>query len=533
MARRARRARRLGPFTGLNNSDEPSAVADDELPEIINFEQEPDGSLVNRPAIVADADFDTPESDATLLGPGFYTDSLGNTFAVFASAGSTFLYNVVTKAWTEIASFEASGWVQYDSKVVLICETQAGGYWDGATFTSTPTMPEGSDIVFFKERFWAFGVRGTAEQTTVWFSNLTAAGPPATSIYTWDTASDFFTVSQGDGEWITGLLAAPSVLYIFRNSSTWRFSYNSTPLLGGILAQVSTTTGADNKWAFCRYENYIIVLNSGTVYEFINEYFYPLNDRKVDFQRAAYVSARTIDTALSLFEDRAIVWYYGAIYCFNMKLRGWAKWSSPTTNAARFLQIPQSSLGLADPAAIGVTGGDVDEQKVVYRIKEGIVSGDGEAMSCMIRTKAYDFGSSALKRMFYYDGEFRTASGVESFLFPVQLSDNAEGTTWNEMSSGNVIWPTDGTPDISGYQEIQTWNAPLSATSLTVFEDDVSYPSLNPLQLLIKFIRGGFARRFYAECYLSCDGTPATSPTRIYYLTMYVEEKAYASAKVS
>lgn len=321
------------------------------------------------------------------------------------------------------------------------------------------------------------------------------------------------------------------MLYIFRNASTWRFSYNSTPLTGGILANVSTTVGADSKWSFCRYENYIIVLNSGTLYEFINEYFYPLNDQKVNFQRASYVNSRSIDTCLSVFEDRAIVWYYGAIYCFNMKLRGWAKWSTPTTNAARFLQIPQSALGLSDPAAIGVTGGTVSAQKVVYRIKEGIVSGAGETMACMIRTKAYDFGSSALKRMFYYDGEFRTAAGVDSLLFPVQLSDSAEGTTWNEMNAPDVIWPTSA--DSTGYRELQTWNSPLGVTSLTVFEDDVSYPSLNPLQLLIKFIRGGFARRFYAEFYLACDGTPATSPTRIYSLTMYVEEKAYASAKVS
>lgn len=531
MSRRSGRARRLGPFVGLNNSLEPSAVADNELPEIVNFEQEADGSLVNRPAIVKDADFPVVGSDAQLLGPDFYTDAAGATYAVFAVGSTTRIYNVITKAWTQIASFKASGWVQYDNKIVLICETQAGGYWEADLFTSTPTMPFGSDIVFFKERFWAFGVRGSSNQTTVWFSNLTAAGPPATSIFTWSTSSDFFTVSQGDGEWITGLLASSSVLYIFRNASTWRFSYNSTPLTGGILANVSTTVGADSKWSFCRYENYIIVLNSGTLYEFINEYFYPLNDQKVNFQRASYVNSRSIDTCLSVFEDRAIVWYYGAIYCFNMKLRGWAKWSTPTTNAARFLQIPQSALGLSDPAAIGVTGGTVSAQKVVYRIKEGIVSGAGETMACMIRTKAYDFGSSALKRMFYYDGEFRTAAGVDSLLFPVQLSDSAEGTTWNEMNAPDVIWPTSA--DSTGYRELQTWNSPLGVTSLTVFEDDVSYPSLNPLQLLIKFIRGGFARRFYAEFYLACDGTPATSPTRIYSLTMYVEEKAYASAKVS
>lgn len=530
MARNSSRSRRLGPFKGLNQILEPSAIADDELAEIINFEQEQDGSLRNRPAIVKDANFPTvDDSSAVLLGPDFYTDLTGNTYAVFAFTGSTRIYNIATKAWTQIATFKASGWVQYDNKIVLICETQAGGYWEAGVFTATATMPLGSDIVFFKERFWAFGVKGTSDATTVWFSNLTAAGPPATSIFTW-TSTDFFTVSKGDGEWITGLIASTSVLYIFRNSSAWRFSYNSTPLLGGTLANVSTTVGADNKWSFVRYQNYFVVLSNGTLYEMINEYFYPLNDQKVNFQRAAFVSSRAIDTALSIFEDRAIVWFYGVVYCFNMKLRGWAKWSSPTTNAARFLQIPQSVLGLSDPAAIGVTGGTVAGQRNVYRIKEGIVIG-GEAMTCMIRTKAYDWGISSLKRMFYYDGEFRTAMGIDSFLFPIVLQDDLTGTTWNQMSAPGVIWPTSA--DTAGYTVLQTWNSPLAPVSVQTFEDDVDFPSANPLQLLIKFIRGGFARRFYSEFYMDCDGTPGTSPVRIYTITMYVGEKAYSSKKVS
>ncbi len=476
MARNSDRSRRLGPFKGLNAILEPSAIADDELAEIINFEQEIDGSLRNRPAIVKDADFPVVGSDATLLGPDYYTDVTGNTYAVFTVGATTRIYNIITKAWTQIATFKASGWVQYDNKIVLICETQAGGYWEAGAFTATATMPLGSDIVFFKERFWAFGVKGSADATTVWFSNLTSAGPPATTIWTW-TNTDFFTVSKGDGEWITGLIASTSVLYIFRNSSTWRFGYNSTPLLGGTLSNVSTTVGADNKWAFVRYQNYFVVLSNGTLYEMINEYFYPLNDQKVNFQRAAFVSSRSIETALSIFEDRAIVWYYGAIYCFNMKLRGWAKWSTTTTNAARFLQIPQSALGLADPAALGVTGGTTVGQKLVYRIKEGIVAAPGEVMSCMIRSEVRG--------------------------------------------------------DPPSYTQLQTWNQPLNAASIQQFTDDVEFPSSNPLQLLIKFIRGGFARRFYWEFYIECDGTPASSPARIYSINVYVIDKAYSSKKVS
>jgi hypothetical protein len=530
MARNSKRARRLGPFTeGLVQLLEPSAISDAALSEIINFEQELDGSLKNRPAIVSDSALPDAGADNTLLGPDYYTDTSGNTFAVVTVGTTTRLYNIVTKVWTQIWAHKASGWVQYDNKVVLISETVVGGYWEAGVFTATPTMPLGSDIVFFKERFWAFGVRGTANATTVWFSNLTAAGPPATTIYTW-SALDYFTVSQGDGEWVTGIIAGVNSLYIFRNASAWKFSYNSTPLASGTLSNLSTTVGADNKWSFSRYENYYVVLSNGTLYEMINEYFYPLNELKVNFQRSAYVASRSIETCLSIFGDRAIVWYYGAIYVFNMKLRGWTRWLTTTTNAARFLQIPQTALQRGEPAALAVTGGTVTAQKVLYRIKEGTVSGNGEEMSCMIRTKAYDFGISALKRLFYYDAEVRTSRGVDSFVFPITLPAEDPGVTWNQMTL--AYWPTNS-PDIGDLLQLQTWNSPLSAGSITSFEDSVDFPTTNPLQLLIKFIRGGFARRFYFEFYISTNGNGSTSPVRIYTITVYVGEKAYAAAKVS
>lgn len=529
MPRPDKRSQKLGPWSGgLNDILEPSAIGDDELADIINFEQEQDGSLVNRPAIVADAALPVVGADHTLLGPDFYITSTA-TYAVFTVGATTRIYDIVLKTWTQIATFKASGWVQYDNKIVLICETQAGGYWEAGVFTATATMPLGSDIVFFKERLWAFGIKGTSSATTVWFSNLTAAGPPATTIWTWSVL-DFFTVSMGDGQWITGMITTTNDLIIFRNASTWKFSYSTSPLTGGNLQILSTEVGADNKWSFGRYENYFIVLNNGTLYELINQYYYPLNDRKVSFQRSAALGSRSIETCLSIFEDRAIVWYYGATYCFNVRLRGWAKWSSPTTYAARFLQIPQSSLVQGAPACIAVTGGTVADMKVVYRIAEGTIDTAGEEIACMIRTKAYDFGSTALKRLFHYDAEVRTARGLHSIAVPIALPRVSEAT-WNAMSAG-PIWPTTH-PDGGNYMQLQTWNSPLDPTSETKFDETVSFPSTVPLLLLINLLRAGFFRRIYFEFYLSCDGTASTSPARLFSARAYIGEKAFAAQKVS
>lgn len=504
----------LGPWAGgMNNDSEIATIADDEVAFLENFEQDADGSMVSRPAIVSESTAVTGD----LQGLGYYIDAANTTFLVVATATNTQLYNVATKAWTVIWGERASGFVQYDNKAVLISETVAGGYWTGASFVSTPTMPKGSQIVFYQERLWAYGVQGTADATTVWFSKLTVISP-ASSIFDWATNSDYFTVGLGDGEWITGLVADLNALLIFKNRSTWQFSYPSAPS-AGTLRQISATIGAENRWSVASYENYYLVYCAGYVYQFINYRHYPLNQRKIDFRRSSLTSLQ-FEIRVSIFGHRLLVWFYGNTYVYNIIAGNWSTWSSPATSAGQFFTIPASSSSGDSRAALAITGANDAAKKRLWKVSEDVLSsGEGEEFTCTMRTKAYSMDEAAqYKRLLYWGVEVASSSGIEAIAHPIAVP--RQGSTWNAMdlTTWNIL-------------DEGSWNNPF--IDPPKYLDDVQFPTSAPVHTTVK-VTGAF--RFlsaYFEVFMACDGTSRTAPARIYSITPYLKVKANVSSKVS
>ncbi len=505
----------LGPFTGgMANVAEQATIDDDQVALLENYELDLDGSLVSRPAIVSEQTTGIVTGDIQPLG--YYVSSAGLTYLVAAVDTITRIYELDGKVWTTIWTERASSFVQYDNKIVLSSETVAGGYWEAGSFTSTPTMPLATQIVFYQERFWAFGVRGTANATTVWFSNLTVISPPS-SIFDWVTASNFFTVSKGDGEWITGLLADTSALLIFRNQSTYQFTYPTSPVTG-TLRPLSKTIGAENQWAIVAYENYYVVLCAGFLYQFINYRFYSLNAKKINFERAALSGALMFDVRVSIFGRRVIVWFFGALYVYNITTSTWSKWVSPTTSAGHFLSVPPSSVSGESRVALAISGEDDNAKQILWRVEEDVLStGSGETMQCVLRTKAYSLDESAqYKRLLYWAIEHRSASGLEAIAHPVAVP--ITGATWNDMEAYN-------------WGDFGSWNNPL--LQITDYTDTVTYPTLAPIMSTVKMIAAFRFIRVYFEVFQTCDGTTATSPSRIYSITPYMKIHAGLSKKVS
>jgi hypothetical protein len=410
----------------------------------------------------------------------------------------------------------ASSFVQYDNKIVLISETVSGGYWEAGLFTATATMPLGSQIVFYQERFWAFGKRGTINATTVWFSKLTVISP-ASSIFDWVPASDFFTVSKGDGQWLTGLQADSNALLIFRSGSTYSFSYPAAPA-SGTLRQLSATIGAENIHSIVQYENYYLIYSAGFLYQFINYRHYPLNTKKINFQRASLANPLQFDIRLSVFGRRAILWFFGATYVYNIVSSTWSTWNSSTTRAGHFMTVPASSTSGESRVALATTGENVAGKKKLWRIEEDVLpSGAGEEMTCTVRTKAYSLDDAAdYKRLLYWTVEIRSAVGVTANAYPTALSTGS--TTWNDMMTHN-------------WNDFGTWNNPLIPE--VVYVDTVAFPTLAPVRTVVKMTAPFRFLSGYYEIVMECDGTAATSPSRIYSITPYLKVKAGVSRKVS
>lgn len=502
---------------GYNNVSSIYSIDDTQLAMVLNMELDVDGSLAGRPAIVKIVATGTPSG---ILEPlGFYVREDGVTFVVVAGNSDTFLFSPEGGTWLTIWTHRASGFVQYDNKVVLSSDQQAGGYWEDGIFTGTPTMPVASDIVFYQERFWAYGVKGTPFATTVWFSDLNVISP-AQSIWNWKPNSNFFTVSQGDGQWITCLLADTNALYVFRNMSSWKFTFPGSPS-DGTLRQINVSIGADNKHCVASYDNWFLVLNAGFLYQFQNDRYYPLNQKKVRFERAAFTGTLQHDVRLSLFGRRAIVSFFGALYVYNIVTSTWSMWESPTTMASQFFMLPPSST-VGDSREAIVTTADANPAKQgLWRIQdEPLQAGQpAEDIKGMIRTKAYDFGDAgSWKRMTYWEAEAQTALGVEGTANPTQTP--TEGVTWDDMDASD--WDT---------LDLGTWGNPLQIPS--VYIDEVEFPRASPTVAVFRLTARLKFTRCYFELFAEFDGTTRTSPTRIISITPQLMESDRVSKKVT
>lgn len=511
----------LGPFTaGMNNISDEATVEDNQVTTAMNLELDFDGSYRSRPAIVPVASSPVAGQRVEMLG--WYVREDNVTFLVCTTDAKTWLYQADTGAWTEIWAEKASGFTQYDNHVVLCSATVPGIRWEGGAATAIPTMPLGSDIVLYQERFWMYGVRGTDNQNRLWFSNITTAGTSPTSIWDWTTATDFIEVKKGDGEWITHIVADTNALLIFRNRSFLRFAYPGSPF-DGTLYEQNPTLGADNRWCVVPYESYYLVFSQGSFYQLIQFSYYPLNNKRIRFESGSPASPVHDDreVRVSIFGDRCLVWYHGATYVYNIVSNTWSAWDSPSTYAAHFLQIPPTSIAGIERTAYATTGVTDTARGGLYRVVDGELpaGSDGEPISCMLRTKSYSFDEAAqYKRMFYWTMEVRSASGARGIAYPSAIPtggvtyDDLDATTFDELDKGS-------------------WDNPLIL--IPSFESDVDFPAAAPIRGLIKCIQDSRLLRMHYEVHLECDGTSSTSPARIYSIVPYVRIKASVSKQVS
>jgi hypothetical protein len=508
----------LGPFkNGLiaTSDSDPTTIPDASLSRCVNFDFNQDGALASRPAIVAEAD--PPVAGESIAPLGYYVRSDGATFLVATCDGATYIYDIVAKTWTQIWALLAADFVQYDNKIVLISESAAGGYWEAGVFTATTTMPQASQIVFYQERFWAFGPKGTAAATTIYFSKLTVISPPST-IFDWAPTTDFFTVSKGDGQWITGLIADPNALIIFRNSSTWVFTYPTSPAVG-TLRQVDTRIGTDNSFTYVQNEGTYYVQSQGFLYQFINFRFYALNTKRLEFVPGTFTAgAAAFELRLSVFGNRIILFYRGALWVYSTVTNTWSEWDS-LTDAGYFLTIPPTSLTGDARIALGVTGSDAAGQQKLLRISEDpIPAGQaGEQITAWIRTKATALDEAArFKRMLYWTVEALTSKGLKGTANPVTVISTF--VTWDQMEGINQ--------DTFG-----NWDNPL--VILPIIVDDVPYPTNAPAHTVTRLIKDMRFARAYFEVYLQFDGTTRTVPAKIYDVVAYFKVKADVAKKVN
>ena len=533
------RSTALQRFTGgLNNYWDQSSIDDSELASIVNFEFSTNGSLISRPPIYPEkngtAVVTTPVAGEPIDILGNYVRADGERFLVITTNAKTWLYDIITKAWIQIATFKASDCTQYLNKVVLSSTTVHGGYWEAGTFTTT-NMPFLGGIEVLQNRLFGYGVEGTSTANTVYWSDITTFGPSGelTSVWDWvDATGNYYYVDigSGDGQWITAIAQGYNDLVIFRNKSTFRYSFPDDPALGTMQA-MQQDIGAENKRSVVKFENAHYVLSGSILYKYQNWLYYPLNAQKVKFE--PYPFTRRFQHAVSIVGRRAVVWHNGGVFAYNMDTNTWSEWESDT-KVAYFGTMPRRDEENAEELYYGVSGSTTAQLSdfALYRIENTPVSSNGvESMQCSLRTKIYDFNTPVeWKRLYYWAADVATAKPIKAIVFPVVLPETAALPNWDEISK-----------DFEGETGFYTWDT-LSKDS----ELDPTYGTWDDLvltsggiQTVISDFPVGFVqrieaklnqslrfRRIYFELYLECDGTPSTSPVQVYSMTPMVGVKA-------
>lgn len=313
---------RLGPFTGgLNTTSDPTTIADVEMAECLNFEQDIDGSLRSRPPfkeIAGHASF--TERIVFLCEAIFGADH----YLIGSNVNGVYFF--LNGAFTLITNtFEAGAAAQYADKVYLVPKPGAanpGGKWDpSGGFVAVAAIPQGQACIIHKERMYICpGIKSTVNTSRLKFSD-------PSNLDVWQ-ASSFIDVRQGDGNKLVDLTIFQDNILLFKEESTHMLSYDTRPD-DAVLRPITLTIGVNRQFNVVNYENQVYLFSQGWIYELTNLDFLRLNV-KVPFVRDDTVPSAFSDEFifLSLLEDRLICRYYNKIYVYGLRTRSWTEWSS-------------------------------------------------------------------------------------------------------------------------------------------------------------------------------------------------------------
>lgn len=502
---------RLGPFLGgLNTASDPASIGDTDAAIMDNLELDLDGSLISRPPIV---DLGTPISEGSNLHlVGFFVNNDDTVYLIAHNTAKTFYY--VNGAWAEICPFPAADVTQYKNKLWIIApygSASSGGSWDPTGgFATVTDMPKGSSIVAHKERLWiTLGPSSPDTSSRLYYSEVGAPN-------SWPGGGDFLNISDGDGQDAVAVALYYNELIVFKTRSAYRFAYSSSPDQG-IVTRVTDSVGAASPRSIASYDNALYVIFSDKVYEVSNYNFTQIN-QKVPLTASSYSSAGRVDpVSISVWHDRLLVNYFGTTYVYSLKTQTWSTWSSSMEGftLGRVLPIPLTTPDQKPDAF--VANAMLGDGKI-YSISDTLAFDRTENIKCIFLTKNYDYQSPhAFKRLLHWGLDTFLRGNVSAKVTPIVYGLSP---TWGQLKQ--YTWAQIGEG---------TWGRLLDI-DISV-NDAIEVHGGTGDRKFIKFLKSLRFRQINFRLEFDIDGTPTTSPVKLFSLTTFVSVKEKVFKKVS
>lgn len=501
---------RLGPFIGgLNIASDPASIGDSDVAVLENLELDLDGALVSRPPInhiQPNIPVVSGQPDQLKL-IGHYVTPQGASYLIAHNGNATYYRS--GSLWHKICDFPAADIAQYRDRLWLVSPVghpEGSGGWDLATnFQTVATMPHGATIVAHKERLWiGLGEDATENGSRIYYSEV---GQPNV----WPGGGDYFNVSAGDGENVVAMFLYYNDLLIFKTRSTYRFSYSSSPETG-VVSKVSETVGAASRDSVVAHENSLYVVFGTKVYEVSNYNFNQIN-HKVPLVSSSYDQTLLYRVTISAWNDRLIVNYFGTTYVYSLRTSTWSTWTSVHAVIGKVEPQPVTYSNQRPGAYIA---GAPRGSRWLYQIDEDLNVERNEPIECTVVTKNYDYQSAhTFKRLSWWGADLITRGRIEATVTPIV---HAPGVTWAQTRPRT-------------WEQLQSWNRPLdveiTVTDPLVSEESTGYRKFIKLLKSLRFRQINFRLKFFV------DGTPLTSPAKLFTLTTFVGVKERVSQKVS
>lgn len=510
---------KIGPFSGgLNTYSDVTAVADNECTDIQNFDVDLDGSLFSRPPITvkvskATINTGTSSSSGKLFALGWFIATDGEKYLIFSATGGTWQYKYSNGAFTLITNtIVATCMVQYQNKIWLVAppgSANPGGSWDGTVFTAVAAMPKGTSAVIYKERMFIAGGRlDTTNANRVTFSN------PA-NFATWTVGTDFFDVKAGDGQHIVALRVFQDQIVVFKEDSTFLYSYDSRPAAGAVRA-INNVIGTLNNHSVVEYENSLYVYHEAAIFQ-INNWNFTLVNLKVPFVDIVKWAFAVQDATLSILRDRLVVRHFDGVYVFGLRTGTWTKWDS-TAQFDFFLNVPQDDVTSSDEyVGFSRETSNADDDRVMYLFKNKWTVGDLENMTCYVVTKVFDFGVPyTYKRLFWWGVDFISRKDLSYIVHPISQTRTVTHNMLAAYTHNAIIG--------SNYQPLDV--------SIDV-TDNFTVSNISGNRMFAKLLKSLRFRQISFRITGTTDGSSTQGPLRIFNLVAFVDNKEQVVKQIS
>ena len=335
----------------------------------------------------------------------------------------------------------------------------------------------------------------------------------------WPASKNVYDIGYGDGQTIRKIVNYYNSLLVFRSNSIYSYSHLGDP--AGAQSSVTVSNiGLTNNKCLVQYENYIYFMYDDMAFEFINN-----NARQINIKVPLISGTRTgIDEiqarAVSLFNRRIIFSYFDKLYSYNLRTRTWTTWTTPTyTSIGQILSVVsnnQYESAICFSSKLVATGsGRVAK---TLQITDTFTLGESETFDCVIQTKNYNYQSGAtFKRLFWWGVDASFKGTVVGTVSPITFNT---AVSWATL--GAYTWAA-----VSTY----SWAQPISPSISVTTTQSTAGPST--IRKFVKFLKGLRFRQAYYRVVFTSDGTPDTSPVRLFSLMTYVRSKQHVSQSVS